>query len=336
MSMPALAVGVAFLLSALAPLVLIPLLRRLGVLDVPNERSSHSRVVVRGVGLTVAAGVAGGLAVDLAAGGNQPAGLVPAVGAVALAAAVLGWIEDYRGLSVASRFGIQALIGVLGTTAMVLATGTSWLWVVPGALAIAAYINIANFMDGVNGISGLHGLVVGLFFAATGVHTGQGWMVVPSLVVAAAFTAFLPWNLGRGNVFLGDVGSYLLGASLAALGAAAFLNGVEVGYLLGPVAIYLADTAYTLLRRIRAGEQWWASHRQHVYQRLTDAGLSHVGSALAATGASVLTGIAAFLAANDPGPLRILWGLVLFAVLAAYLSSPRWAARPRRGAPAAE
>ncbi len=94
-----------------------------------------------------------------------------------------------------------------------------------------------------------------------------------------AFLGFLPWNLSRGSVFLGDVGSYLLGASVAALAVAGFLSGVYVEYVLSPILVYVADTGYYCCARINAGERWYASHREHVYQRLTDVGFSHLQSA---------------------------------------------------------
>lgn len=293
------AVAAALLLSLVLPFALIPMLKRLGVLDVPNERSSHTRVVVRGVGITVAAGLLAGLLIAALGGAVEAPQLLLAVAGVAAAAALLGWIEDFRGLSIRGRAALQLGIGVGGTALAIGLTGQTWWWLPLGALALAAYINIANFMDGINGISGLHGTAVGLMFAATGAITGHGWLVVGGTVVAAAFVAFLPWNLGRGNVFLGDVGSYLLGAGLAMLGITAFLDGVQAEYLLGPVAIYLADTLATLLRRISAGERWYTPHRQHAYQRLTDVGFSHVQSALLVTGCSLLTGFCGYLAAES-------------------------------------
>lgn len=323
------AIAATFAAGALLPFALIPLLQRLGVMDVPNDRSSHTTIAVRGVGLTVTLAVLIGFAVAWSAGAHGHGPLLPVVAAVSLAAAVLGWVEDYRGLSVGWRFGLQLIVGAVGTAALVALTDSSRWWILVGALAVAAYVNVANFMDGINGISGLHGLVVGLFFAATGVLDDQGWMVVPSLVIAAGFASFLPWNLGRGHVFLGDVGSYLLGASLAAIGAAAFLNGMEAGYLLGPVVIYLADTGYTLLVRIRAGERWYAAHRQHVYQRLTDVGLSHVGSALVVTAATALSAAGAMFSVLATGPTRYLWGVFIVGIIVAYLGSPAWIGRLR-------
>ncbi|HXF03327.1 MAG TPA: UDP-phosphate glycosyltransferase [Arthrobacter sp.] len=317
-----LAVAAALLLSLLLPFALIPLLKRHGVLDVPNERSSHTRAVVRGVGITVAVGLLAGLLIAGLGGAAEAPQLLLAVAVVAAAAALLGWVEDFRGLSIRGRAALQLGIGAGGTALAIELTGQTWWWLPLGALALAAYINIANFMDGVNGISGLHGTAVGLMFAATGAVTGHGWLVVGGAVVAAAFVAFLPWNLGRGNVFLGDVGSYLLGASLAMLGMTAFLDGVPAEYLLGPVAIYLADTLATLLRRISAGERWYAPHRTHAYQRLTDVGFSHLQSALLVTGCSLLTGLCGYLAAEADLMGKAAAIVAGAAVVVFYLRSP--------------
>ncbi|NKX50903.1 UDP-phosphate glycosyltransferase, partial [Arthrobacter deserti] len=198
MTVPVLAVAAAFLLSLLLPFGLKPLLNRLGVLDVPNERSSHTTTTVRGVGITVAVGLLAGLLLLLPAVPGQERPLLGVVASVAAAAALLGWIEDYRGVSVRMRALLQCLIGAAGTALIVHLAEASWWWVPVGALAIAGYINAANFMDGNNGISGLHGLAAGLLFAAAGVFEDQRWLLFAGLVVAASFAAFLPWNLGRG------------------------------------------------------------------------------------------------------------------------------------------
>ncbi|MDD0858713.1 hypothetical protein NHF46_15135 [Arthrobacter alpinus] len=77
------------------------------------------------------------------------------------------------------------------------------MWLIPiGAIAVAAYVNVANFMDGINGISGTHGLLVGGFYAYAGYAAGHGWMVYVGIAIALAFAGFLPWNLSRNKVFL--------------------------------------------------------------------------------------------------------------------------------------
>lgn len=326
----ALCTGAAFLASLLLPFLFVPFLRRLGVLDIPNERSSHSKVIIRGVGVTIAVGVLLGLALSLITGlVAVDRSIVLILMAVIALASLLGWIEDFRGLSVRVRAGLQLLLGIAGTAALVWTMGQSYWWIPVGALAIAAYINVANFMDGVNGISGLHGITVGVLYSVAGVLGDQLWMTVAGAVTAAAFVAFLPWNLGRGSVFMGDVGSYLLGASISGIAVAAFLAGVNVEYLLFPIVIYLADTFSTLLRRMSRGERWYAAHRQHVYQRLTDAGLSHLQSAAVVTVCTVLTGAAGFVVAGADDVPKVAVTFFALAVVVFYLLSPRIFSRLR-------
>lgn len=323
-------VAAAFLVSLLLPFAFIPLLRRLGVVDVPNERSSHTKVVIRGVGATIAAGVLAGLAAALLTGYVAvDRSLLLVLMAVIAAASLLGWIEDFRGLSVRVRFGLQLLIGAAGTTALAAALGQSFWWVPVGTLVIAGYINVANFMDGVNGISGLHGVAVGILYAVSGVLSDQVWLIAAGAVIAAAFAAFLPWNLGRGSVFMGDVGSYLLGASIAGTAVAAFLAGVYVEYLLFPILIYVLDTFTTLVRRIWRGERWYAAHRQHVYQRLTDAGLSHLQSALLVTLCTAAAGTTGLITGGSSWGVTAAGTVFVAAVAAFYLASPRLVARMR-------
>ncbi|UPO75514.1 UDP-phosphate glycosyltransferase [Arthrobacter sp. Helios] len=323
-------VAAAFLVSLLLPFAFIPLLRRLGVVDVPNERSSHTKVVIRGVGATIAAGVLAGLAAALLTGYVAvDRSLLLVLMAVIAGASLLGWIEDFRGLSVRVRFGLQLLIGAAGTTALAAALGQSFWWVPVGTLVIAGYINVANFMDGVNGISGLHGVAVGILYAVSGVLSDQVWLIAAGAVIAAAFAAFLPWNLGRGSVFMGDVGSYLLGASIAGTAVAAFLAGVYVEYLLFPILIYVLDTFTTLVRRIWRGERWYAAHRQHVYQRLTDAGLSHLQSALLVTLCTAAAGTTGLITGGSSWGVTAAGTVFVAAVAAFYLASPRLVARMR-------
>ena len=326
----AVSIGAAFLLSLLLPYLFIPLLRRLGVLDVPNERSSHTQVVIRGVGATIAAGILAGLLLSLLTRVVAvDRSIVIILMAVILAASLLGWIEDWRGLSVRVRAGAQLAIGLAGTLALTWTMDQSYWWIPVGALTIAGYINVANFMDGINGISGLHGVTVGVLYCLAGLASGHVWMSVCAAVVAAGFAAFLPWNLGRGSVFMGDVGSYLLGSCLAGIAVAGFLAGVYVEYLLFPILIYLVDTFSTLLLRISRGERWYAAHRQHIYQRLTDTGLSHLQVAGFVTACTAAVGAAALLTAGA-GTAAAIWGTVFtVAVIVFYLYSPRVFGRRR-------
>ncbi|NKE10095.1 MULTISPECIES: MraY family glycosyltransferase [Kocuria] len=321
----------ALVLSVALPFVVKPLLTRWGVVDIPNERSSHTRTVIRGMGLAVAGSVITVQAAGLATGAvytDRSVALIVLAGTAACAA--LGWAEDFKGVSVRVRLLIQALVGGVCSALLIWTLETSLLWWVVCTGAVVVYVNVANFMDGINGISGLHGLVVGLLYAWAGASNDLTWMIIAGLVVAFAFAGFLPWNLSRGAVFLGDVGSYLLGGSIILIAVAAFLSGVYVEYLLPPLSVYLADTSWTLLRRYRAGEAWWRPHRQHAYQRLTDVGLTHVQSSAVVALTTVLVSVVSLLGLQLTGVAVLLAGILVILILVLYLALPWLLGRARR------
>lgn len=284
-----------------------PLLDRLGVVDVPNDRSSHTQPAIRGVGLaTMLALAVGGVLLYTVYGLIDPWPSLLTCLATAIVAACIGLVEDVRGIPARNRAVLQISLGLAGAAGIVAVGGASFVGIPLGALAVAAYVNAANFMDGIDGISGLHGVVVGAIYGAIGILVGADWLAVGGALLAAAFLGFLPWNLRRGRMFLGDVGSYLLGALVAALAFAAFVDGINPVALTAPVALYLADTGSTLLRRIRRGEPWFEAHRSHVYQRLTDRGLTHLQVASIVAAGSLLTGFVGLLSIPGSAPMTAL------------------------------
>lgn len=246
-------------------------------------------------------------------------------------AGVLGLVEDIRGVPVVVRGSVQLLIGIVTATSLCALFDQPW-WTVPlGALMIAAYVNIANFMDGLNGVSGLHGFLAGAVYGWIGISVNLPWLSILGFVVAGAFAAFLPWNLSRPGLFLGDVGSYLLGAGLASLAVASMFAGIPVVTALSPLAIYLADTLFTLGRRAFRGEPILRPHRTHAYQRLTDTGLSHVQASLLVTAFSAATsiiGTLVLIVGLDP----VLAATFVILVMFSYLFIPwlRGSRLPRR------
>ena len=307
-----------------APAVAIPGLRRAGAVDVPSARSSHEFRAVRGVGVVPWTAVS--LALVIAAtttplGAGAP--LVGIIAVAAVAAGVLGLVEDLRGLSVRVRAGTHVAIGAAASTAAVVSTGAHWSLAVVGAVAVAGFVNTANFMDGLDGMSGLHGVVFGAAACAVGVLTQHEWLVVVGLVTASAFAAFLPWNLGRRGTFLGDVGSYLLGAVVATTAVAAVAVGVPALAILGATAPYLADTSTTLLRRVLGGRHWAEPHREHVYQRASRLGLGHLGSSTSTAVFSAATAAAGLGALSDDLGTALLCAALVLGLTALYLCTPR-------------
>jgi UDP-GlcNAc:undecaprenyl-phosphate/decaprenyl-phosphate GlcNAc-1-phosphate transferase len=309
---------------AVAETVTIPLLRRAAIIDVPGHRSSHTVPTPRGGGIPIAAGLL--VAAGLIGGANA------AVFAFAVAAfGLLGFAEDLRGLTAGRRLIMQAVGGTMVAVVLVSSlTGSAAKLIVLVALCaawITCFVNAFNFMDGVNGISGAHALIAGVVYAGLGWWRHDGFLVPAGAAVAVGALAFLPWNAGQARVFLGDAGSYTLGAALAILAGYAVLAGIPVEAATGPLVLYIADTAWTLLRRIRAGEPWLQAHRTHVYQRWCDAGWSHQRVTVMAAATSVLLSLlGAATLAGDPA-LRAVADLAGLAVVVMYLRSPALLAR---------
>jgi UDP-N-acetylmuramyl pentapeptide phosphotransferase/UDP-N-acetylglucosamine-1-phosphate transferase len=234
---------------------------------------------------------------------------------------------------------LQAVVAAPAATLLVLRLPLPPLATAAAAAAAAVwvvgFVNAFNFMDGVNGISGAHALIGGVAYACLAGWRRDGFGVAAGLALAAGACAFLPWNAGRARVFLGDVGSYSIGAALAVLAVRLITDGVPAEAVAGPVALYLADVAWTLQRRIRHGERWLEAHRTHVYQRWCDAGWSHQEVTLLTSALTVLLcllGVVGVVGVAGGTAVRVTADLAGLGVLAVYLRSPELFLRAGLGA----
>ncbi len=277
---------------------LIPLLRQAAVLDTPNARSSHIVPTPRGGGIAVTAAIVAGWALLRAADAAPP--VAPALlGAVLLA--VVSWIDDLRGLPPSARLFVQFVAVGLG---MALVTGIGPVfqgWLPPSLdAAIAAlgwiwFINLFNFMDGIDGIAGGETAAIGVGLSLFAALVGDFGTAALSGVVAAAAIGFLVWNWAPARIFLGDVGSVPLGYVLGLLLLQTAASGYWKIALILPL-YFLADATITLARRLARGERVWQAHREHFYQRAVQRGLGHaavVRRILAADLALIALGLAA-------------------------------------------
>ncbi|MDO5677057.1 MAG: NAD-dependent epimerase/dehydratase family protein [Propionibacteriaceae bacterium] len=236
---------------------------------------------------------------------------------------LLGLAEDVRGLPIRVRAAVQFLLGGGLTLLILLPDLRAWLWVPLAALFFAAHVNFTNFMDGVNAISALHAVVVGGTYAALGMMNDLSWLTLAGTVIAVSFAAFLPWNLTPPGMFLGDVGSYLLGGLVASTAIVGIAEGLNPLLMLAPLSVYWFDTVSTLARRALRGEAIFEAHRSHAYQRLTATGMSHLQSAGTVAGFTLVASAAALLVDLTLIP----WPVGLLAVLAIgtlYVSLPRF------------
>ncbi|HEV2956627.1 MAG TPA: glycosyl transferase [Xanthobacteraceae bacterium] len=272
-------VAAAAALSAGLIVVLLPALRR-HALAKPNARSSHVEPTPQGGGIAVvvATVIVALAAVTLTSPPGERAQLAWVLGAAALIAAV-GAVDDMRAMPVLPRLLLQAL-----AVAVVIAALPAELRVVPplpwwierALLALAAlwFVNLVNFMDGIDWMT------VAETVPIAGGLVAAGWLgalpsagVVAALALLGAVLGFAPFNRPVARLFFGDVGSLPIGVLLAWLLILLAGSGHVAAALLLPL-YYLADATLTLARRLFAGERVWQAHRTHFYQRATDGGFA--------------------------------------------------------------
>lgn len=266
--------GAAFglvLSGGLSPVV-TSLLRRRGVLDRPNERSLHSVPTPRGGGIGPALAGLVALALSSAIFGNVRMGLI--LGAAGFA--LVGLVEDAVGIAPGPRLAAQLLAAALASLWLVPDVAGQWGLLSLAVLWIVSYSNAFNFMDGMNGISVAQAIVAGASWAVVGWVEQAPAVSAAGLIAAAVALGFAPFNFPKARVFLGDVGSLFFGALLAGIVVLGIRLGVPPEAMIAPLALYLADTSTTLIRRARRRENLMSPHREHTYQRLAELGISHV------------------------------------------------------------
>ncbi|MBW4538617.1 MAG: glycosyltransferase family 4 protein [Myxacorys chilensis ATA2-1-KO14] len=249
------------------------------LLDIPNHRSSHTQPTPRGGGLGFVAAFALTSIAMLLSGSTivEPMYLLQ-VWTVLIPLVIVGIFDDRGDVPAGIRYLVQlatagiavfwfgafpqpwfASLGVIGAIAAILLT----------VVGVTALINFYNFMDGLDGlVAGVS--AVQLTFLA--IELNQPLF----MILVVALLGFLWWNWSPAKIFMGDVGSTVLGATVAI----ALLNhpGSSAAQAWTSLAITLpliADAIYTLLRRLVNKENIFKPHRSHLYQRLQQAGWSH-------------------------------------------------------------
>ena len=316
MSLIPTAAACAFTAAACVPV--LKLLRKRAIVDVPNHRSSHTVATPRGGGLAVAIG---SLVTVAVVSNHLPGLLMVALGSAAFA--VLGLIEDLRGVDVGGRLVAQTALAIAATAAVNNTTdrrvsaGIILLLMVM-ALFVVSYVNAFNFMDGVNAISAAQAMVAGVALAVLGHHFHVLSLEVGAGILAGAALGFLPFNAPRARMFLGDVGSYFMGTWIALLMVLAVLEHVPFVAAVSPAAIYGIDTASTVIRRRRNHEAVFEPHRSHVYQQLARRFRSHMMASAVVSAATATTAALGYVVAVTDGWAMFASGCALLAVVVGY------------------
>jgi Fuc2NAc and GlcNAc transferase len=272
-----LALGIAVFVSRQAS--------HLGLVDVPNERSSHSTPTPRGGGLGIFIAVTLGVGIWST---SIHAGLLwknILMGGAAVA--LIGLWDDVRSVSAHLRFSVHLVAAALlvwafpGDSSIELAPGLS-LGGLPLLLlacaGVVCLINVFNFMDGIDGIAASEAVFVTGGGALILLLMGAERMpvVIVCVLLCAASLGFLLVNWAPARIFMGDVGSGFLGFSIAAVALWTMVERLMPFWawlILG--GAFIADSAVTFFRRLLRGENVASAHRMHAYQRLARRWSSH-------------------------------------------------------------
>ena len=272
-------------------LLVINLAHRWDLMDSPNHRSSHGTPTPSGggIGLTVAGAITGVYLLQSSAVLFH--GQIVLVISCVLAA--VGLLDDRKPLPAVWRLVIHvamgaALLFVLGGLPEMQRFVDAWfsrtLIYALLLLVIVWWINLFNFMDGIDGLAGMQTTFMLLAAAALLVLPRQQLIFEPTIVwmlcIAGATTGFLLLNWAPARIFMGDVGSMYLAFMILSFGLLSIRNelipvvtGLAMWAILG--ATFATDATITLITRILTVKRWHEAHRNHLYQRLARRYSSH-------------------------------------------------------------
>ncbi len=254
-----------------------------------NERSSHTVPTPHGGGIAIAVTWFIGLSylffVDEISSSLYYALMFGAL------LSVVSYLDDLYELSAKLRLLTQAAVALGGMWALgglhILDFGVFGIenQVITNLFAffmIIWFINLYNFLDGINGYAGSEALFLSIagFLLFGGNHF---------IVLAVAVLGFLYWNFGNAKIFMGDVGSTLLGYNVAIFTIYyANQDVMNLWVWIIMFGLFWFDATLTLFRRYKNGEKLSQAHKKHAYQRLTQAGWSHTKVVLDASGVNIL------------------------------------------------
>lgn len=275
----------AALVSYLCCLLVIWQAHKWELIDSPNHRSSHVIPTPSGGGIgTVVAGTLVGvyfLAV------KSPSLYLAVVLGISCVLAAIGLHDDRKPMPARWRLGIQvvlaaSLLVVLGGLPEMQRFVNAWfsrtLIYAFLLLVIVWWINLYNFMDGIDGLAGMQTVYMLLTGAALLLWPRPDLLMDPvilwMLCIAGATVGFLILNWAPAKIFMGDIGSVYLAFMLLSFGLLTIRNefipvvtGLAMWAILG--ATFATDATITLITRMLTIKRWHEAHRSHVYQRLT-------------------------------------------------------------------
>ena len=242
---------------------------RFNIIDKPNERSSHSRITLRGGGIIF---YFGALLYFIVNGGGFPFFML---GLTMIT--LVSFIDDIHSVSRRVRLVIQFTAMALLFYQWGLFGGTPWWYLIIALICCTGIINAYNFMDGINGITGGYSLVLlgSLFYINHSViHFTDELLIVVMILAVLVFNIF---NFRtRAKCFAGDVGAVAIAFVVLFLLGQLILLTKDFSYII-LLAVYGVDSVLTIVHRLLLKENIFDAHRKHAYQILAnELGWKHV------------------------------------------------------------
>ncbi|QDT90779.1 MraY family glycosyltransferase [Gimesia algae] len=274
------AVGV-FLVSLICTCVILNLAPILGLVKSPTNRCSHVMPTPRGGGVSFVVSSLIAFSI-LYFSGSISGPVIPVILAGGTLIAALGFWDDLHNVPVRYRLVAQAAIVAASVYALSplpalefwgFNLNVSWFTWGIATFALIWWLNLYNFMDGIDGLAG--GEATSILVAATlliSLKTAsfEATEQILMLLLTVALLGFMALNWPPAKIFMGDVGSTYLGYMLGMLALTSLCSGsLNLWVWLIIPAVFWVDATFTLLRRMIRRDCWYQAHQSHAYQRLS-------------------------------------------------------------------
>ena len=283
--------GIIAVILLVAELVYFRIADKCNIIDKPNERSSHSTIVLRGGGVIFAISILVWYFWFMINGSGFTVGYLPFVVGLVLICGISFW-DDVKSLPDSLRMAVQIISILLMFWSINLGLGFmvqgSWFWQVLIAVVALFFCvgatNFINFMDGINGITAAYAiamllplaLVNGSWLKVRGFGFIEPSYLIVAIIGVLVFSIFNFRPKGKAKCFAGDVGSIGIAfIILFALGRLMVATG-DVSYIVF-FLLYGVDGTMTIIHRIMLHEHLGEAHRKHAYQLMAnELKMSHV------------------------------------------------------------
>jgi UDP-N-acetylmuramyl pentapeptide phosphotransferase/UDP-N-acetylglucosamine-1-phosphate transferase len=253
---------IVFISLIISSLLYFKIAVKFKIIDVPNNRSSHNKITIRGGGVLFFLAI---LFFFIVNNFEYPfffSGL--------LLISVVSFIDDIKSMSAAVRFPFQIISVILVLYEIGLITDSNLVWVTWLIICGVGFINFVNFMDGINGITGLYSISVlsGLYILNLKVNVINEDLFLYTLISLAVFGYY---NFRKKALFFaGDVGSISMGVIILFC-LFTLIKETSAPVILLTIVVYNADALTTILyRKFFLKENVTEPHKHHIFQKLVD------------------------------------------------------------------